>query len=84
MFVLVYSQIVYQINLSASSFVYFDTRANAFYHMMILLTTANFPDIMLPSYEENWLTCFFFIGFLCIVLYFLLSILLANVYTKFQ
>lgn len=32
-------------------FQYFSTMPMAYYRMLILLTTANFPDIMLPAYE---------------------------------
>lgn len=39
---------------------------------------------MLPSYNENYWSCLSFIGFLIVGLYFLMSILLANVYMKFK
>ena len=51
--------------------------------MLILLTTANFPDIMLPAYNVNFMYSIFFISYLMIGLYFLLSLLLANIFTKF-
>ena len=65
-------------------FQYFATMPMAYYRMLILLTTANFPDIMLPAYEQNFWNCLIFMSFLTIGLYFLSNVLLANVYTKFH
>ena len=56
----------------------------AYYRMLILLTTANFPDIMLPAYDKNFWNCLIFISFLIIGLYFLSNVLLANVFSKFN
>lgn len=52
--------------------------------MQILLTTANFPDIMLPSYHRNYYNMLFFTSYLCFGLYLLLSLLLASVFNKFK
>jgi len=32
-------------------FTYFETTSEAVWNMLILLTTANFPDVMLPAYN---------------------------------
>ena len=52
--------------------------------MFILLTTANFPDIMLPEYDKNPINCFVFVSFLILGLFFMMNVLLANVFSKFQ
>ena len=52
--------------------------------MTILLTTANFPDIMLQSYKDNYWYILYFISFLVVGLYFLMNFLLANVFNKFK
>jgi len=52
--------------------------------LIILLTTANFPDIMLPSYNSNRVNCLFYISFMIIGLYFLLNVLLAIVYDNYK
>ena len=52
--------------------------------MMTALTTANFPDVMLPAYYENFYVMFFFIIYLMVGIYFLLSILIANVFNKYK
>ena len=52
--------------------------------MIILLTTANFPDIALPSYRVSYWSMLFFVSFLVIGLYLMLNFLLANVYNQFK
>ena len=52
--------------------------------MMIALTTANFPDVMLPAYYRSFFYMFFFLIYLTIGIYFLISILIANVFNKYK
>eukprot|EP00743_Colponemidia_sp_Colp-15_P005824 GILK01006259.1.p1 GENE.GILK01006259.1~~GILK01006259.1.p1 ORF type:complete len:793 (+),score=91.09 GILK01006259.1:78-2456(+) len=47
-------------------------------HLLILLTTANSPDIMIPAYTEARVAAIFFIIFLCVGLYVLYNMLLAS------
>lgn len=54
------------------------------YQMIILLTTANFPDVMLPAYQVSWFYSLFFVSFLLFGLYFLLNLLLAKVFTNYK
>lgn len=75
---------MYAIVFGSNEYTYFWERKESFYNMLILVTTANFPDIMLPSYEHHWTYCLFFVLFLLIALYLFLNILLANFYNKFQ
>lgn len=62
----------------------FGTFDESFYNMLILMTTANFPDIMLPAYAKNYWYCIYFVSYLIIGLYFMMSFLLANVFIKFK
>ena len=62
---------------------YFDTIWTSMMHLFILLTTANYPDIMMPMYDCNQWASLFFILFITVGLYFLLSLILAVVYTHF-
>ena len=39
---------------SVEGYFYFKDISSSFYSMMILLTTANFPDVMLPAYKVNF------------------------------
>ena len=56
----------------------------SFYQMLILLTTANYPDIMLPSYNAHRVYVLYFMGYLIIGLYFLQNILLAIVFDNYK
>mmetsp|Transcript_22023 Transcript_22023/g.27038 ORF Transcript_22023/g.27038 Transcript_22023/m.27038 type:complete len:200 (+) Transcript_22023:652-1251(+) len=69
---------------SYGGFIYFSSMPEAYYQLLILLTTANFPDIMLPAYQQNFWNCLLFVSFLLVGLYFLMNVLLANVYFKFK
>ena len=68
---------------SFEGFNYFESVSMSFYNMLILMTTANFPDVMLPAYKNSYWVIIFFISFLVLGLYFLMNFLLANVYNKF-
>eukprot|EP00092_Neocalanus_flemingeri_P012722 GFUD01013709.1.p1 GENE.GFUD01013709.1~~GFUD01013709.1.p1 ORF type:complete len:872 (+),score=167.61 GFUD01013709.1:299-2914(+) len=62
---------------------YFQTFFLSFINLFVLLTTANFPDVMMPSYYKNSLSFLFFFSYLMINLYFLMNLLLAVVYDSF-
>ncbi|XP_054153361.1 two pore channel protein 1-like [Oppia nitens] len=63
---------------------YFSTIGQSFVSLFVLLTTANFPDVMMPSYKMNRISSVFFIAFLIIHVYFLMNIMLAVVYEAFN
>ncbi len=42
----------------------FDDIPRALLALFVMLTTANFPDVMLPAYRDSRAACFFFIAFL--------------------
>jgi two pore calcium channel protein len=52
--------------------------------MTILLTTSNFPDVMLPAYFNSSYSVIFFIIYLVLGLYFLLNTLLATIFTNYK
>ncbi|XP_019647595.1 PREDICTED: two pore calcium channel protein 1-like [Branchiostoma belcheri] len=55
-----------------------------FFHLYVLVTTANFPDVMMPAFDYNpWFTLFFII-YLIICLYLFMSICLATIYNNFK
>jgi Ion transport protein len=74
----------YNFKISLEGFNYFPSVHESFYQMLILLTTANFPDVMLPAYYESRYNCLFFIGYLLIGLYFMQNILLAIVFDNYK
>ncbi|KAK2102646.1 Two pore calcium channel protein 1 [Saguinus oedipus] len=63
---------------------YFHTLENSIVSLFVLLTTANFPDVMMPSYSRNPWSCVFFIVYLSIELYFIMNLLLAVVFDTFN
>ena len=52
--------------------------------MYVLLTTANFPDIMMPAYSKNTAYSLFFVIYMVINILILLNILLAVIYTNYR
>ena len=69
---------------SLEGFIYFPTTGEAYYQMLILMTTANFPDVMLPAYNEHRYTSLFFIVYLLIGLYFLLNMLISIMFDNYK
>uniref|UniRef100_A0A6I8MZV1 Two pore segment channel 1 n=1 Tax=Ornithorhynchus anatinus TaxID=9258 RepID=A0A6I8MZV1_ORNAN len=63
---------------------YFSSLENSIVNLFVLLTTANFPDVMMPSYSRSGWSCVFFIVYLSIELYFIMSLLLAVVFDTFN
>ncbi|XP_070619193.1 two pore channel protein 1 isoform X1 [Erythrolamprus reginae] len=63
---------------------YFNTLESSLVNLFVLLTTANFPDVMMPSYSRNPWSCVFFIVYLSIELYFIMNLLLAVVFDTFS
>jgi len=45
--------------------------------LWICVTTANYPDVMMPSYNENRLTALYFISFMVISFFYLMNLILA-------
>ena len=56
----------------------------AAWNLFILLTTANYPDVMMPAYSTNRLSSIFFVVFLCFGLFFLMNVALAVIYNNFE
>ena len=54
------------------------------FELLILMTTANFPDVMLPAYNVHWTRTLFFIIFITLGLYFWLNLILASVFNIFK
>ncbi|XP_063610865.1 two pore channel protein 1-like isoform X1 [Penaeus indicus] len=63
---------------------YFTTFQQGFVSLYVLLTTANFPDVMMPAYAKSRWSAAFFIAFLAINLYFLMNLMLAVVFVVFS
>ncbi|KAK3785343.1 hypothetical protein RRG08_045569 [Elysia crispata] len=62
----------------------FQTIQESFVSLFVLLTTSNYPDVMMPSYYKSRFYALFFIVYLSLELYFLMNLLLAVVYDSFS
>ena len=63
---------------------YFPNFAEAMVNMLVLLTTANYPDVMMPAYNAHRPSVLFFISFLLVGLFFCMNLVLASVYNNYK
>lgn len=56
---------------------------NAMWNLLILITTANFPDVMMPAYKENRATFLFFFAFVGMGVFLLVNVFTAVVFNSF-
>lgn len=83
-FILVFALFGYFLFIDVEHSVFFVDLLTSFVSLFILLTTANYPTVMMPVYSEYWWAPVFFIVFLCIGLYLIMNLLLAVVYSTFS
>ncbi|KYN42644.1 Two pore calcium channel protein 1 [Trachymyrmex septentrionalis] len=62
---------------------HFATMQDSFVSLFVLLTTANFPDVMMPSYSQNKWYAIYFVSYLCTMLYVMMNLMLAVVNETF-
>jgi len=63
---------------------YFNSIWSAFWSLFVLITTANFPDIMLAALHDTGFTWVFFVAYLFLGLFLLMNLFLATFYAKYQ
>ncbi|CAI2359144.1 unnamed protein product [Moneuplotes crassus] len=64
-------------------FAYFGSLYETIWNLFILLTTANFPDVMMPAYQMSTFYVIFFLLFIFVGVYFFLNLLLAVFYSNY-
>lgn len=62
----------------------FSNFSDSFFYMFVLITTSNYPDVMLPSYAQARHNSIFFIVYLVVGLFLLFNLLLAIFYSNYQ
>ena len=84
-FIAVYTMIGYYLyRFTAQNAQVFTDLTTTYYNLYILFTTANFPDVMFPIYNVSYASSVFFISFLLFGLYFIVSLLTANIFTTYK
>jgi len=68
----------------ANGLPYFQTYEDSITDLYALITTVNFPDIMMPAYNINWIFSIFFVSFLIIHLYIFTNIILATIIQNYK
>eukprot|EP00003_Mantamonas_plastica_P018667 TRINITY_DN3048_c0_g1_i2.p1 TRINITY_DN3048_c0_g1~~TRINITY_DN3048_c0_g1_i2.p1 ORF type:complete len:331 (-),score=95.17 TRINITY_DN3048_c0_g1_i2:20-967(-) len=63
---------------------YFKDLNTSFISLFVLMTTANYPDVMMPAYRASHFNVFFFMTYLMIILYFLMNLLVAVIYNNYS
>mmetsp|Transcript_26804 Transcript_26804/g.68908 ORF Transcript_26804/g.68908 Transcript_26804/m.68908 type:complete len:856 (-) Transcript_26804:278-2845(-) len=63
---------------------YFPDLGMSMMNLHILITTANYPDVMMPIYNEYRYASIFFIIFLVVALFFLMNLILAVIYNNYK
>jgi len=62
----------------------FESVSTGINSMVVLLTTANYPDVMMPAYAENRLTSLFFVVYLVLGLFLMLNLVLATICDSYR
>lgn len=62
----------------------FENFGNGLYSLLILITTDNSPDLMMPAYRSHRWTILLFIPFILIAIFFLVNLILATVFGHYK
>ena len=77
-----FANIVYFSTLQGYTFT--NSYGDSYWEFDVLFTTENFPDFVLPAYEEHFYSIIFFMLFICIGVYFMSGILLSIVFDNYK
>ncbi|GMH12091.1 hypothetical protein Nepgr_013932 [Nepenthes gracilis] len=62
----------------------FTSYGTTLYHMFVLFTTSNNPDVWIPAYKTSRWYCLFFVFYVLLGVYFVTNLILAVVYDGFK
>ena len=62
----------------------FSTFTQSYWSMFVCLTVENYPDVMLFAQEKNSAYALFFVFFILVGCFYLLSVLLAVIFDNFK
>ena len=62
----------------------FSNLVESMWTLWIMVTTANYPDVMMPAYNQNPIMCIYFVSFMMISFFFIMNVVLASVVNTYQ
>ena len=62
----------------------FSNLIESMWTLWIMVTTANYPDVMMPAYNANPLAALYFVSFMVISFFFIMGVVLASVVNSYQ
>ena len=62
----------------------FPTLVEGLWTLWICVTTANYPDAMMPGYNQNRFVALYFVSFMILTFFFLMNVILATVCSKYD
>lgn len=69
---------------TAEGFQDFDSFGDTYYQLTVLITTSNFPDVMLMAYNTNTWYTIYFVAFVMFGVFFLMNVLLAVIFDNYK
>ena len=63
---------------------HFPNLIDGMWTLWIAVTTANYPDVMMPAYNRNRLAALYFVVFMAITFFFLMNVILASVVNAYD
>jgi Ion transport protein len=62
----------------------FPTLIEGLWTLWICVTTANYPDVMMPGYNQNRFVALYFVSFMILSFFFLMNVILATVCNEYD
>jgi len=63
---------------------YFSSLTESLWTLYIMVTTANYPDVMMPAYNDNRWTALYFVSFMILSFFFFMNIVLASIVNEYD